>query len=209
VTTVLLVRHGATDWNLEARAQGQADIPLNERGRGEAAAVASRLAERRVAAVYSSDLVRALETAETIARCHGVGVRRDRDLREIDQGEWTGLVDAEIRRRWPDRAGPARHYSARPGGESPRAVRTRALRALRRVVEEHPEETVVVVSHGVAIRTLVAESLGYDEVESARLRGLVNGGVVCLDARLRDGKLLLSGLQRLDGRSPDREDPNQ
>ena len=208
MTTVVLVRHGSTEWNESKRAQGQADIHLSERGRREAERTARRLADVPVAAVYSSDLVRAVETARPIAASHGLEVVTDPGWREIDQGEWTGLTTAEIKRRWPDLWGPARHYSTRPSGESPDQVRHRALDALRRVVAAHPDETVVVVSHGGTIRWVSAEAMSYDARASAGLRGLSNGGGVSIDARIEDGKLRLGGLRRLDGASPDLDDPN-
>ena len=203
------MRHGATEWNRTKRAQGHADIDLNAEGRKQALRAARELARLDIEAVYSSDLRRAADTATPIATSHGVETTQLVELREIDQGEWTGLTVDEIRRRWPERWGPARHYSQRPGGESPRQVRERALRALKKVVESHPEGTVVVVSHGVTIRCLMAEALGYDERRSASLRGLSNGGIVTLEARLQGGELVLGRLQRLDGRGPDLDDPNQ
>jgi phosphoserine phosphatase len=204
-----LVRHGATDWNDRNRAQGHADIELNERGRAQAREAAERLAACDLDAVFSSDLVRALETARAIARVHGLDVVVERDLREIDQGDWTGLTDHEIKARWPDRWGPARHFSARPGGESPAQVRRRALGAVERILLAHPSGTVAAVSHGVTIRTLVAEALGLDDRGSARLRGLGNGGVLSLDGRLLAGRACLRDPVRWDGRTPDRDDPNQ
>ena len=104
--------------------------------------------------------------------------------------------------------GPARHYSPRPGGESPQEVRSRALAGLRRVVERHPDGSVAIVSHGGTIRWLSAEALGYDDRRSARIRGLGNGGVVRLEAKVENGGLVLSGLERLDGATPDLDDPN-
>ena len=210
MTTVYLVRHGATEWNVDKRAQGMADIPLTQKGKEEAQFAREQLGNAPIVAVYSSDLSRAFETARPIAASHGLEVRTDPDFREIDQGEWTGLTVDEIRKRWPDRWGPARHYSARPGGESPMDVRTRALAALKRVVEAHPNEDdeVVIVSHGGTIRWLSAEALGYDDRSSARIRGLGNGGIVSIEARLNDGHLLLGNLKRLDGNTPDLDDPN-
>lgn len=207
-TRLLLVRHGATEWNLTKRAQGQADIPLTDVGLLQAKEAAERLAEIDIDAVYSSDLSRSVDTARAIADAHGVDVTTDPDLREIDQGEWTGLTNDEIRERWPDRWGAARHYNARPGGESPEQVRARALRAVRRIVEKHPGDTVVAVSHGGTIRWLAAEALGYDFVRSARIRGLGNGAIVCLDAAIDDGRLILSRLERWDGKTTDVDDPN-
>ena len=209
MTVVLLVRHGATEWNETKRAQGQADIPLSARGRAQADDIAAELADWDISAVYSSDLQRAHATARAIASRHGLEVGTDPGFQEVDQGEWTGLTTAEIKERWPELWGPARHYSARPGGESPGEVRNRALAALRRVVETHPDGMVVVVSHGGTIRWLSAEALGYDDRASARIRGLFNGGAVMLRAKLEDGRLHLSNLTRLDKKTPDVDDPNQ
>lgn len=209
MTTIVLVRHGATIWNQTKRAQGQADIPLSDKGRAEARGVAHDLSDLRIEAVYASDLARALDTARPIAELHGVEVVTDRGFREIDQGAWTGLATSEIKERWPDLWGRARHYSTRPGGESPEQVRERALEALKRVVAAHPQGMVVVVSHGGTIRWLSAEAAGYGIEGSARLRGLANGGAVSIEARLDDGRLVLSDLKRLDGARPDLDDPNQ
>lgn len=208
VTKLLVVRHGVTEWNRDGRAQGMADIDLDEEGRRQADAVAATMASFDIDAVLSSDLKRAVHTAEPIAARHGLEVRQDPDFREVDQGEWTGLTTEEIRTRWPDLWGPARHYSARPGGESPAQVRRRMLRGIARVVREHPGQTVVIVSHGAAIRWLSAESLGYDDRRAARIRGLSNGGVVTMDARLEDGRVVVENLVRLDGGTPDLDDPN-
>lgn len=208
-TKLLFVRHGATEWNIYKRAQGQADIPLTDKGRTQAVETAEALADFDISAVYSSDLVRSIDTAKVIADERGLDVATDERLREIDQGEWTGLPVDEIKKRWPDLWGPARHYSTRPGGESPGDVRRRALVAVEQIVAKHPDETVVVVSHGGTIRWLVAEAFGYDDRKSARLRGMSNGGVVVLEGRVDDQKGLdLCFLVRLDGASPDLDDPN-
>ena len=208
MTQVLLVRHGATEWNINKRAQGQADIPLTDKGRVQALDTAKQLAPFPLRAVFSSDLSRARDTAEAIAKVHSLEVREDPRLREIDQGDWTGLTPDEIVAKWPDLWGPARHYNARPGGETPQQVRQRALEALRDAVAAYPEGTIVVVSHGGTIRWIAAETLGYDDKRSARLRGVGNGGVLCITAVLRDGRLELSDLARLDGATPDLDDPN-
>jgi broad specificity phosphatase PhoE len=204
----VLVRHGETEWNAHKRAQGQADVALSPRGREQAKETAARLSDLDVHAVYSSDLSRAVETARAIAEVHGLEVEEDPAFREIDQGEWTGLTVDEIKRSWPEQWGPARHFSTRPGGESPQQVRRRALDGLRRVVERYPQGTVVIASHGGTIRWISAEILGYDDRQSARLRGLSNGGVVSFDARLDSSGLVLSGLERMDRASPDMDDPN-
>ncbi|MBA2272889.1 MAG: histidine phosphatase family protein [Actinobacteria bacterium] len=207
-TKLLIVRHGVTEWNRKGLAQGMADIDLDDEGRRQADAVAATLASFDIDAVLSSDLSRAVHTAAPIAGRHGLEVVEDPDFREVDQGDWTGLTTDEIRRRWPDLWGPARHYSARPGGESPGQVRRRMLRGVARAVGSNPGQTVVIVSHGAAIRWLSAEALGYDDRRAARIRGLSNAGVVSMDARLEDGRVVLANLVRLDGGTPDLDDPN-
>jgi broad specificity phosphatase PhoE len=203
-----LVRHGETDWNELRLAQGHADVALNEAGRAQALDAAAALTEEDVDAVYSSDLRRALDTARAIAEPLGLDVKVDPAFREIDQGEWEGLHVDEIKRKWPDLWGRARHHRPRPGGESPAEVRWRALDGIRRVVEAGPDRTVVVVTHGGTIRWITAEALGYDDVRSAAIRGVSNGGIVTFDARVQDDSLRLENLQRMDRATPDLDDPN-
>ena len=208
-TRIWLVRHGATEWNIDKRAQGQADIALTDLGRRQAKEVAAALSPFKLDAVASSDLIRASDTARAIGEEQGLEVSTDPAFREIDQGEWEGLPVAEIKRRWPDLWGEARHYKARPGGESPQQVRARALEGLKRLVEAHPRGSVVVVSHGGTMRWLVAEAFGYDDLRSARLRGISNGGAVLLEGTISDdGELELEFVERLDGAAPDLDDPN-
>lgn len=207
-TTIYLVRHGATDWNHTRRAQGTADVPLNEQGRLQALHTAEELSKVHVDAVYTSDLSRAYDTAVAIAKTHNLDLVIEPRFREIDQGDWTGLTVDEIRKRWPEKWGPARHYNARPGGESPQQVRERALAGLKELVAKHPNETVVIVSHGGTIRWLSAESLGYDDHQSARIRGVGNGEVICMAAELNGERVQLSDLRRWDGHTVDLDDPN-
>jgi broad specificity phosphatase PhoE len=101
MTRLLLVRHGETDWNTTGRFQGQADPPLNANGRAQAASLAAQLAQTRIGAIYSSDLQRARDTAEIVARKLGMTVRVDRRLREINQGEWDGMLTTDIIARYP------------------------------------------------------------------------------------------------------------
>src|SRR4029079_3482461 len=101
MTTILLARHGETDWNVERRVQGHSDTPLNDTGRGQARALAEELAGEPIDAVYSSDLVRAHETARLVAEQRGLDVTAIRDLREKHFGTWEGLTDVEIHDRFP------------------------------------------------------------------------------------------------------------
>ncbi|MBI4759502.1 MAG: histidine phosphatase family protein, partial [Chloroflexi bacterium] len=98
---LLLVRHGETDWNAEERYQGTTDVPLSAQGRAQAQALTSRMAGEVLDAIYASDLQRAWQTAEVIAAPHGLPVRPEPRLREIDFGAWEGLTFDEIRQRRP------------------------------------------------------------------------------------------------------------
>lgn len=159
MTTLLLIRHGQTDWNLEGRYSGQSDVPLNETGHKQAQNVAERLRGERIDAFYSSDLVRAYKTAETIAQAHNLPVHTERRLREINQGEWEGMLFADIRARF------AREFERRaanpldvapPGGETVGEVKQRVLAALDDIVNEHPDGRVLIASHGLALAIIKA-----------------------------------------------------
>lgn len=154
MTELVLVRHGETDWNIQGRFQGQSDPPLNERGLAQARALALELAGEKVAAVYTSDLHRAHQTAEILAQALGAPLRIDPRLREIHQGAWEGMVMEDIRRGYPEEfekraADPL--ASVPPGGEGVRRVQERALEAVREVLDRHPHDRAVLVSHGLVL----------------------------------------------------------
>jgi probable phosphoglycerate mutase len=146
MTTILLARHGETDWNLDGRFQGWADPPLNGTGCEQARALAEKLRDVPFDAVYSSDLRRAHETAVIVADPHGVPVVTDPGLREIDVGSWSGLTRAEIDERWPG----ADHHD----GETREAHLARVLATVERIARAHHGERILIVSHGGSLRTL-------------------------------------------------------
>jgi probable phosphoglycerate mutase len=154
VTRILLARHGETDWNRAGRWQGQADPPLNDAGRGQAAELAERLAGDGIAAIYSSDLVRASQTARVVADRLGLAVVEDEGLREIDVGSWSGLTRAEVEQRFPE--GYARWLGGELGhdGETREELTERVVGAVERIAAGHPSETILVVTHGGAIRAI-------------------------------------------------------
>ena len=161
-TLVLLVRHGATPTTgaiLPGRASG---LHLGDAGRRQAEAVAQRLAGvSRVAAVYTSPLERARETAAVIARACRLALRVDHGLNECDIGEWTGLLIKRARRK-PEWQLVQRHPSGFrfPGGESCTEVQVRITTAIARLVEQHSGKTIVAVSHADPIKTVIAHALG-------------------------------------------------
>jgi broad specificity phosphatase PhoE len=171
VTTILIARHGQSDWNQEKRWQGHADRPLTERGRQQAQALADRLAHIELDAVYSSDLERAKDTAAVVARSQGLELQQLPDLREVDVGSWSGLTRDEAEERFPE--GFTRWRDGYPGwkdGETYEAMTDRVLRAVDDIAAEHEGGRVLVVSHGGPIRAMHAAALGLDVHAYRRLR---------------------------------------
>lgn len=147
MTTLLLVRHGETDWNAEGRLQGHTDRPLSEYGRRQARRLAEELVDETLDAIYASDLARARETAEIVAKRLTLPVMLDRDLREKDWGTWEGLTPAERDR-------------VELVGESTEAHQERILRALGRIAQRHPGARILVVTHGGSMRRVQTAALG-------------------------------------------------
>jgi broad specificity phosphatase PhoE len=164
VTTILLARHGETDWNRERRWQGLADHSLNARGREQARALAEKLEPLPLSAVYASDLRRAHETALLVAERKGLAVTPMRELRELDVGSWTGLSYDEVKERLPDAYKEMRSRAGRgwEGGETYAEMGRRVLDAMRWIAREHPADAVLVVTHSGPIRTVRAHALGLD-----------------------------------------------
>lgn len=160
MTRILLARHGETDWNRVGRWQGHADPPLNDAGRTQAAELAERLAGDGIAAIYSSDLMRASQTARVVADRLGLAVVEDAGLREIDVGSWSGLTRAEVEQRFPE--GYARWLGGEIGhdGETREELTERVVGAVERVAAEHPVGTILVVTHGGAIRAIRRHASG-------------------------------------------------
>lgn len=163
---LIFVRHGETDWNVSLQYQGQAGVPLNDRGREQARLSAVRLRRYGVAALYGSDVVRAWETSEIVGHELGLTPQPLPDLREIDVGQWEGLTPEELYRRFPEHMqeyerDPAR--TVRLGGESYAQLQERALRALNFIHETHSlGDTIVAVSHGGTIRAILCHIINLD-----------------------------------------------
>jgi broad specificity phosphatase PhoE len=164
VTTLLLARHAVTDWSLEGRWQGIADPPLNDLGREQAGTLAEQLDAVRLDAIYASSLRRAHETALAVGERKGLPVTPVPELREVDVGSWTGLAHSEIQERFSDayRSQRARTGRGWEGGETYAEMGRRVLDALGRIAREHPDDTVLVVTHSGPIRTAHAHAVGLD-----------------------------------------------
>ncbi|ADI27061.1 histidine phosphatase family protein [Geobacillus sp. C56-T3] len=162
-TTLYLTRHGETKWNVERRMQGWQDSPLTEKGRQDAMRLGKRLEAVELAAIYTSTSGRALETAEIVRGGRLIPIYQDERLREIYLGDWEGKTHDEIRQMDPiafDHFWNAPHLYAPKRGERFCDVQQRALEAVRRIIERHEGETVLIVTHGVVLKTLVAAFKG-------------------------------------------------
>ncbi len=156
-TSIVVVRHGATEWSRNGRHTSRTDLPLDEGGREEALAIGVRLRRRRFAQVLTSPRRRARETCELA----GFGARAEvlEDLAEWAYGDYEGLTTAEIRER---QAGWSVFRDGCPGGESPQEVGARADRVLERLAlrpDGDPGEAVLLFSHGHFLRVLAARWL--------------------------------------------------
>jgi glucosyl-3-phosphoglycerate phosphatase len=207
---LVLVRHGQTAWNSVGRAQGHADISLDETGHAQAAAAAPYLAATRPVRLWSSDLARARETARYVAEAAGLEVESDPRLREYDVGVRSGLTVAEFERQHP------REYAAWlahdesvlvEGEETSTQVRERVLPALTDCLEAlGVGETGIVVMHGACLRVGLLALLGWPHETSRGLRGMDNCGWTVLGEHE-----LFSGLRMVSynetaavGQHPDR-----
>ena len=173
MTTLYLIRHGQTDWNRDKIFRGRADVPLNERGRKEAAALGRHVAHVRPDACYSSPLSRAVDTAEAALGAHSLEVKLDDGLIDIDYGEWQGIPDAEVRTRYADlytRWQKTPHRVRFPGGESLAMVKKRSLASLDRIRSTHPEGTGFVVAHRVVTKVIMCAMLGLSGAAFWRIR---------------------------------------
>jgi broad specificity phosphatase PhoE len=159
---ILLARHGETVFNVEGRWQGQSDSRLTERGLAQARELARALADEPIAAVYSSDLGRAVDTAAEVAKLHHLAVTTDERLREIDTGAWTGKGRAEITAEFPGglEAWATQPTSMRlPHGETLLEAQTRALAFFAQRMPAHAAQTVVVISHGAIGQTILVNAM--------------------------------------------------
>jgi probable phosphoglycerate mutase len=179
-TRIIAVRHGETSWNVDARIQGQLDIQLNDTGRWQARRVGHALSSEELAAIYSSDLGRAHETARAIGDASGIPVVAHPGLRERRFGMFEGKTFDEIRQTWPDHA---QHWKTRipeweppEGGESLLHLRERVTRTMSDLAMRHPGQQIAVVAHGGVLDAIYRVATG-QEVNSPRTWQLPNGAI--------------------------------
>lgn len=162
---LFLTRHGQTDWNTAGRYQGQSDTPLNETGLHQAEQIAKRLSKETIHAIYSSDLSRAANTAQTIADFHSLKVKKDSRWRELSFGDWEGMTYKEMSAHSPElfeawMKDPL--TISTPNGETLAQLAERVQAAFEEIKREHKDQTVLVVAHSGSLQSLLAVTLGVD-----------------------------------------------
>jgi len=169
---IYFVRHGETTWNAQMKIQGHSDVSLSDRGRGQAKLLAQRLANEKIHCFYSSDLVRASETAKIVAQPHEMDVLTTPALRELNFGIWEGLTVKEIEETYP---GQIRSWWTNPlnvlipQGETLLEMAERCVNVVKSIIKEHNNETVLLVAHGGVIRSIICSALGINLNEQWRL----------------------------------------
>ncbi|HEY3413741.1 MAG TPA: histidine phosphatase family protein [Armatimonadota bacterium] len=190
MTRLLIVRHGETDWNADARVQGYSDIPMNAAGRAQVQLTAAELAEEGISAVYASDLSRARVTGDMIAAPHRLAVQILPALRERCWGAWEGRSMPELAA--DDPANYARlqagDWVTPDGAEDYDALQDRIVGAIEQIAADHADETVVVAAHGGPIKVFTAWVLGAPVAAHHRMR-IGNASVTTVI--LRDGRFVL------------------
>jgi probable phosphoglycerate mutase len=178
-TTILLIRHGETDWNAARRLQGHIDIELNDEGLRQADALACALAREPLDAVIASDLMRARQTAQAVASKHGLTVGIDRQLRERCYGLFEGMLYAQVAQRYPEHyaAWQARDIDAvmPPGertAESFRQFFARSTAAIAHWADQYPDQTIAIVAHGGVLECAcrAARALALDPVRDFQIK---------------------------------------
>ena len=188
-TTIVLVRHGETDWNRDNRFQGHANPPLNDAGREQAHALAEELRSERFAALYTSPLRRAAETAAILGAELGLSPVENASLMEVDVGSWSGLTRTEVEARSPD--GFARWLEYGYGwedGETYDELGERVVAGLSSIGANHPNDAVVAVTHGGPIRSALAAAEGISFDDARRAIDVV-GNCTVIRLAVREGKL--------------------
>lgn len=157
-TTLHLVRHGQTNWNLERRIQGQTNSQLTELGREQATTAGEQLSTIPFSAAYASTSHRAKDTAELILQHHALSLKLRDDMREIFLGDWEGHLYDDMRKQYPE---PMRLFVEDPSqfsygdAETFHQVQQRAMAVIEQLIEQHPGEDVLLVSHGIWIKTVL------------------------------------------------------
>jgi broad specificity phosphatase PhoE len=191
-TTILLIRHGQTDWNVARRWQGHWDEPLNRLGLAQAHALARRLATWPIRAIYSSDLARAAQTADILGRALDLEPIYDAAWRERHVGDFQGLTSEEAQAQFPHIwAEMARGIVNPPNGEHVLELHTRVTAAFERLVTGHEGQVIAVISHGGALGSVISHVLGIPPGKYGRFSLRGNTGLSIVEAGSHGPRLVL------------------
>ncbi len=160
------MRHGQTDHNNNRRVAGYTDIELNDEGRLQVRKLGERLVKEEINAVYTSDLKRAVDTAEAAVSGRDIEIIKTEELREMNFGAAEEMTFTELREQFPEIAGSVMNFAAGlsfPGGETFAEFATRACGFLKRLEDYKEDETVLIVAHGGTLKVLICELLGIDQ----------------------------------------------
>lgn len=182
MTIIGFVRHGITDWNVEGRVQGQSNIPLNQEGRNQAQALAARMTTEQWDVIYTSDLSRAVTTAEIVNERIGVSIVQDERLREVGFGLMEGTTPEERINQWGD------NWKAKDlGKEQNESVLNRANQFIRDILLKHPQKRVLVVSHGAFIGLMLKNLIPHVDTEARILNSSIT--ILKLNGQIWDCEL--------------------
>lgn len=202
-TTLLLCRHGQSEWNAQRRVQGQSPLAggLTEQGRWEAQQLGRRLQALDVDALYASDLLRAQETAEIVSAAISLPVQPDPRWREIDLGVWQGLTPEEVDKRWPGEQIRALDLPRGEIGENFAVLSARTLAAVMDLHAQHPGQTVAVICHGGNVRAaLMATPAPTDDGPDPRRMAIPNTSVTVVQVNSAGLQAtLIADVSHLDG----------
>ncbi len=162
-TKIIFVRHGLTPWNYIHRYQGHTDVALSDDGINQALALKKRFMKNQLEAIYSSDLIRAVKTAEIINEAHQLPLQIIPELREMNFGVWEGLIFTEIAEKYPELSQKwlhDPHLVQLPKGECIAMVQARGMQAIKQIIPHHPNGQVIIVSHGILIASVICGLLG-------------------------------------------------
>lgn len=202
MTRLLLVRHGITEANSTRRFCGHSDVELSEAGYQQAEKLRDRLVTEKIDAVYSSDLKRAVATAEVISSGRKMDIVTCPELREMNYGEAEGLTFQEIGQLYPEVAGSIRNFNLQlefPGGENFEAFIERTSKFLDRLDKYEPSHTILIVSHNGPLKVLVSHLLGIEHTHWWQIR-CDNASLSIVETYPRGAIIsLLNGVSHLKG----------
>ncbi len=183
MTKILFVRHGETKWNMDGRIQGQTDIKLSKKGKEQAKKIALRLKDENIGAIYTSNLIRAIDTAKEINKFHNLRIQKSPELNEINFGIFEGMTWDEAEAKYPEvvKEREKNQYKYKfPEGESYEEMWKRIHKKILEIEKKHPKENVLIVGHGGAKRLIMTNFL-FSDFNEIKKKGIQNTSITIFD----------------------------